>query len=308
MASVFRRITRTSRGVVGRTAALAILACVLVLVVALGSSRSAARVGSSSGPVPWPNPAGDLFVVALAVCLAGATLIVYVLWPGRRRRRREPELVRVLPPVPLIDQLVAALLALAVLGGVIAALVFAARNNSGLGIEQPLPSSPETGILGPASGGPSSGDTFAIHWWLLIGVAIAVAGGAALLLARRRHVDVPERALRRPSGREGMRVAVEESLEEIAREADPRRAVIRAYVRMERMLAGHGLGRFPYEAPMEYLERALPAIHLSRASAERLTSLFVRARFSHHVVDLGLKEEAIVALTLVRDELQAAAE
>ena len=97
--------------------------------------------------------------------------------------------------------------------------------------------------------------------------------------------------------------AIEESLAEIEREGDPRRAVIRAYVGMERALARCGLGRRPAETPQEYLARALVAIRVSRPAGERLTGLFQRARFSEHPVGAQMKQDAIAALTAVRDEL-----
>jgi len=300
------RMTRTGRGVAAKTAALAVLACILVLVVAAGSNRSTARVGSSSGPAHWPNLAGDLIVIALATCLACAALIVYALWRGRPRRR-EPELVRELPRVPWTDKVFAFFLLAAVLGGMIAALVFAARNNSGAGADQP-PLIPGTSLPEPDGQGVSSGAPFAIHWWILLGLVIVVVVGVVVFLIVQRRGDPARMAPRRPARHERVRAAVQESLEEIAGETDPRRAVIRAYVRMEQILARSGLGRLPHEAPVEYLERALAGIQVSRSSAERLTSLFVRARFSDHVVDFGLKEEAIAALTAVRDELQAAAQ
>ena len=47
--------------------------------------------------------------------------------------------------------------------------------------------------------------------------------------------------------------AVDESLDDLRAEPDPRRAVIATYARLERVLAAHGLPRKPAEAPLEYL-------------------------------------------------------
>jgi hypothetical protein len=80
--------------------------------------------------------------------------------------------------------------------------------------------------------------------------------------------------------------------------------VIAAYARMERALAASGLARTQAEAPREYLERTLPELGASAGSAKRLTALFERAKFSPHRIDAGMKEEAIAALTALRDELR----
>jgi hypothetical protein len=215
--------------------------------------------------------------------------------------------VRELAPIPWIDKVIAASLALAVVGGVIAAVVFAARRGGGQSVGQPAPAYPETTVFGVGGGEASSGGAFVVHWWVFAGVAIVLVAGVVLLLRGRRRAAVAGRPAGRSGRRARLQTAIEDSLEAIAGEADPRRAVIRAYVRMEQMFAEHGLGRSPHEAPAEYLSRALMGIDLGRAAAERLTDIFVRARFSHHVVDAGLKDDAIAALTAVRDELQAAA-
>ncbi len=306
MSSGLRDSARTSGRTIGKAVLLGLLTCALVLLIAMGSSRSTARVGGPAGPTSWPNLAGDLFVVVLAVCLICAALLAYVLWNGGRRRRREPELVRQIPRAPWLDQVVAGFVFLAVIGAVITAMIFAARSNGGVDIEQPPPSVPETTVPGAGGGPVSSGDAFVVHWWIVLGVAVIILGAALFLIIDRRRAPSVDSTARRPSHRERLRLAIEDSLDEIARDTDPRRAIIRAYAMMGQILAEHDLGRLPHEAPMEYLNRALTGIQLSRGSAERLTNLFVRARFSHHVVDAGLKEEAIAALAAVRDELEVA--
>jgi hypothetical protein len=291
-----------------RSASLALAASALVVLVAVGSNRSVARVGGSSEAVQWPNLAGDLFAVVMAVCLALAALLVYVLWLGGRRRAKDDQ-VRRFPSAPWIEQVLAGLFLLALTGGVITAFVFLTRHNGSLGPDQPLPLGPGDTDSGPLTGGEGAGDTFVVHWWVLAGLGLVALEVVAVLLAGRRRVATAENAEGREpkaEGRERMREAVEDSLDEIARETDPRRAIIRAYVRMERILARNGLGRLSHEAPVEYLDRALAGIRLSRPAAERLTTLFVRARFSNHDMDPGLKDDAVAALTAMRDELEVA--
>jgi hypothetical protein len=139
---------------------------------------------------------------------------------------------------------------------------------------------------------------------VLIVVALAAVAVAALLLARQRRRRRPVEA----GLVEALAEALEETLDDLHAERDPRRAVIAAYVRFEQILAAHGVPRRPSEAPEEYLARALRSLELPRASVARLTALFETAKFSLHDVDAGMKEEAIRAVSQTLDELRAARE
>jgi hypothetical protein len=98
---------------------------------------------------------------------------------------------------------------------------------------------------------------------------------------------------------------VEDTLADLYAEVDPRKAIIAAYARVERVFATYGLPREPSEAPVEYLERALPELRASGAALERLTGLFQWAKFSAHEVEPKMRDEAVGALVEVRDELRA---
>jgi hypothetical protein len=56
---------------------------------------------------------------------------------------------------------------------------------------------------------------------------------------------------------------------------------------------------------MEYLERILGELRASGSALRRLTALFQWAKFSDHAVDATMRNEAIEALTRVRDELKS---
>ena len=92
-------------------------------------------------------------------------------------------------------------------------------------------------------------------------------------------------------------------MEDLRAERDARRAVIRAYARMERLFGAYGVPRHPSEAPLEYLARLLGSLDVSAFSVQRLTHLFERAKFSTHEIDYGMKDEAIEALAGLRGEL-----
>ena len=131
----------------------------------------------------------------------------------------------------------------------------------------------------------------------LTAVGLAVAG---TLLLRGR---VPKGQLRPPVA-EAVAAALDESLDDLLTEPDPRRAVIAAYARMEAVLARSGLSRSPAEAPREYLGRALRGLGAGGDSVARLTTLFERAKFSPAEVDSEMKVTAIATLVALRDELR----
>ena len=99
---------------------------------------------------------------------------------------------------------------------------------------------------------------------------------------------------------------LDESLDDLRAEPDPRRAVIAAYARLERALAAYGLPRDPAEAPLEYLSRMLGELSVSARRPRGSPTLFERAKFSQHEVGPEMKEQAIDALEQVRDDSAAA--
>ena len=139
---------------------------------------------------------------------------------------------------------------------------------------------------------------------VLIVSALAASGLAAAwwsAKARKRARGFDETTLA-----EALSDVLEETLEDLRAERDPRRAVIAAYARLERAVGAYGLPRRPAEAPLEYLGRMLGELSVSRPAVRRLTLLFERAKFSQHEVGLEMKEQAIAALQQVQEELRAA--
>ena len=92
--------------------------------------------------------------------------------------------------------------------------------------------------------------------WDEVAVAAALLAGAAALVVAGRRQRRPPKPWRIRS-REAVSAALDFSLDDLRNEPDLRRAIIAAYARMERALAGAGLPRAPSEAPFEYVERAL---------------------------------------------------
>jgi Domain of unknown function (DUF4129) len=142
------------------------------------------------------------------------------------------------------------------------------------------------------------------QWWLAV---LAAGGVTAAVIVWRRGRRVQPAVADTGEVAEQLSEVLSDTLDDLALERDPRRAVIRAYARMEQVLASHGLPRAPHEAPLEYLARVLRDLNVRAEAAHALTELFERAKFSQHEIDLAMKEEAISALVRVRDDLEAAA-
>jgi hypothetical protein len=215
------------------------LAVGLLALVAAGSLRG--PLGSGRGRPSYPADLIDslLLLVFLAMVAAGV-LAVVSLWPGLRldsqRRRRGSSFGLILP--------MAAVLVLWLL-----------RDLLGLGEggpDDPPPSTlPAPSTLEVPDPPPQSG----VVPWIVAGVALAamVTVVAAQLAADRRR--------RRPPKTPAERLVdlLDDTLEDLESEPDPRRAVIAAWARMEHGLAAAGLPRHPAEAPFEYAGRVLEA-------------------------------------------------
>jgi hypothetical protein len=276
-------------------AALALVALVAALAAGLPG-----RVHGGGG-LSARSLVSDATAVVLVLALAGLVYVLYAEWLGRqpraRRARRRPRLPRPSwnPELLLAPLLLAA--AAALLAGLVLLL--------GGGTRHPAPvpaggaavglASPRAARAAGGAGGGVSVDPLV----LILTAAVVVGVGAALAWrARRRRTPAAD-----AGGADALVAAVDDSLEDLGSEPDPRRAVIKAYGRMERALAASGAARAGAETPVEYLRRALAAVRASQASIRRLTDLFEQARYSTHTIDGAMKQEAIAALTALRAEL-----
>jgi hypothetical protein len=139
---------------------------------------------------------------------------------------------------------------------------------------------------------------------LVVLCVVAAAVAAFWLSGRRRRSLLPE-AERLVA--EQLAAAVDESLDDLRSEPDPRRAVIAAYAHLERALAASGLPRRANETAEELVPRILAGLDVDARPVRRLTDLFELAKFSQHDVSPAMKEQAIDALVQIRDELREAA-
>lgn len=148
--------------------------------------------------------------------------------------------------------------------------------------------------------------------FLIVLVVLLVVAGAIVVAARRRPAPAPTVPLRRlapqPEPEEVARrfySLLDDTLDDLRAEADPRSAVIAAYARMERGLGTLGIERLAAETPFEYLARVLERLSVSETAARALTDLFERAKFSPAPVGEDMKRAAVDALESIREEARA---
>jgi hypothetical protein len=147
--------------------------------------------------------------------------------------------------------------------------------------------------------------TGGFHWVvaLIVGGLIfaAVAGLVTAIVVKRMRGDDWEREAALSAALDEV---LADTLDDLRAEQDPRRAVIRAFARMEKTFAAHGVAREPAETPRQYVLRALDTLGVSSASVQQLTKLYERAKFSRLEIDEGMKADAIDALAGLRAELE----
>ena len=143
--------------------------------------------------------------------------------------------------------------------------------------------------------------------WLigLVGLVAALASLAValILLFAERIADWLERRNGLATA-EPLREAVEESLDDMAGEPDPRTAIIRCYRRFERFAAQARVPRAPWQTSSEFVREALTRLALPRAPVEQLTRLFELARFSDHPLVSGELVGARACLEEIRVALE----
>jgi hypothetical protein len=270
-----------------RVALLALAAAALLALVAAGAARGPLRGGGGRPAFPVDLVASLLALLLVAV-VAALVLAVFVLVPDQRLRTprgHRRSVLAALLPLGLI-------LALWLFGEPLG-LLERLRPEGAAPTTLPVPDVPERS-LPPADPGPLP--------LLVAGAAVVVmvAIVAAWVLADRRRRGPP------PTAAERLVELLDDTLDDLEREPDPRRAVIAAWARMERGLAAAGQPRRPAEAPFEYVGRALVALPVRPAHVHRLTGLFERAKFSRHTIDQAMREEAVAALRAVRGDLAEA--
>jgi Domain of unknown function (DUF4129) len=276
----------------------------LLAFVAIASHAHRPGGGTGGGSAHSPTLVGDyLATIALIIMPIGAVLVVW----GLANRRKQAALTG---RTSWRRNLIAA----GVISALLIVLVVTAENRQGRA-RRPAVGSTQGAILGAPLGakGPRKAvkvDTAAPHrprWqWLpvlvlgslLLGIVVTTAAAVAHGRRNREALD-DEAQLARALGE-----VLSDSLDDLRAERDPRKAVIRAYARMEQTFAAYGVPREEHETPLEYVARVLDSLRVSSFAVRRLVQLFERAKFSPHTIESSMKDDAIEALAGLRAELE----
>lgn len=220
------------------------------------------------------------------------------------------------------------LLPLAIVGGLLAVAAVAASVATPGVHSVPIPTeSPDNRAGGfPTSASPSLGGTpgtphtggLVPAWAAWIEAAIVVAITLAIIAILVWHFisnywlnirQVPKDRANKVEAmsarRDELIAAVDEGIERLASDGDPRSAIIACWVRLEEVAEAAGTPRDPSDAPADLVTRLLSAHRVSRRALTSLADLYRAARYSTIPIDEGMRQRALAALGQVRAELAA---
>lgn len=271
---------------------VAIAVGLLLLVVALASRPDTGQLQPDVGGQPASVALDTLFYLFIVASLAGLLILGWALWP-------HPEIDMAGPPRSRWPLLLAILAACTVVSlvwwragtGSFPAFPFTEPGGGAGGTLNALRHGP------PSSRGPD---------WIALLITAAVVVAATLFAWRQLRPARRPPMRGRPLG-EALEAVLDDALDDVIGEQDPRKAVIAAWARTERLLAAGGLPRQPAEAPFEYATRAAAQLGLGPGSLDGFAWLFEWARFSVNEVSPKMREEALARLRAVREGLRLAA-
>jgi hypothetical protein len=135
-----------------------------------------------------------------------------------------------------------------------------------------------------------------LAWWL-------ARGNRGMRFARIRPVLKPAS----PGTAQRVRAAIDASLSELDEaDADPRRAVIACWVRLEGAAAQAGVAREAGDTSTDLVYRVLAELRVSADVLAAFAQLYREARFATHEVDPSTRDRARAALGQIRTELAQA--
>jgi hypothetical protein len=285
-----RRPVRSSR--VARVGGPVLLVLALVAIVSV-AARGSTSSGSAASNAPGDTLLDTIFSLLLLLAVAWVAISVFSVVRWREHEFSAPKRRNDI-------RAIATLLAF----GFALALYVRERGWHLAFTPQQTPLDRSDGGAGVPGfdAGPDPGYRFQFAWLPVVAaLVLAALAVAALVIANRRANPSSAQA----ELAEELALTLDLSLDDLRAETDPRRAVIAAYARLERVLAAHGEPRQDADTPEEHLARVLGHLDVDRRAVRRLVDLFVQAKFSQHEVDARMKDEAIGALEQVRDELRA---
>ncbi|SRR6266536_237010 len=179
---------------------------------------------------------------------------------------------------------------------------------------EPAPATPDAVPAGPDAPG------FQLPGWLAVVAAglclaaVAFAVGFLVWIFLKDRIRVRSKPLTtvdqpRVLRTEEVVAAVDAGLSGLSdSDADPRRAVIACWVRLEEAAAAAGTPRHPGDTPTDLVARLLAAHRVSQPVLDALAAVYREARYATHPVDESTRAAAIRSLGQLRAELTARVE
>ena len=272
---------------------------VLLGVVAWAAPGMAAGGAGPDGTSGTAPSAATSVVNAIVAAMWGAIAVVLIHVIVTIRRRQEEEEAEELIGQPRKAWWMPWLAAAIIFATVVVPVVLSRRGGNGREVE--AVATPSASVAPRSSDLTNAREPTMPSVWTILAIGAGAAAAAFVLYRKsstpiqREHPPLPEEIVH----------AVDDSIHDIESEPDARRAIIRAYARMEGALARSGVPRRPSETPFEYIEGALRRLMVPAEPVHSLTQLFEIARFSDRHLDATMKQRAIDDLLEVRFALAA---
>jgi uncharacterized protein YjeT (DUF2065 family) len=285
--------------------ALAFAALALALFATVGLASSVSPWHANRAAASAPTTALQSLAAAGGVVLVVALLLLWVETPTARRPKRKKRTLAGDEFDELGTSLWTAAKAVAVLLLALAIFCLAtlpllsrasAPLQSGAGAHPSTPARPARNVPGRPADSVNLG-------WLLVPVAVtfAILTPAAVVI-RRRRLNRDEAMHAGETSAFGR--AVRASIAALESERDPRTAILRAYARMEQAFRHVEIVRAGDETASEFLARTTRRLPVSAGAAAALTERFEEVRFSTHVITEADREQALVSLHRVEQQLE----
>lgn len=277
-------------------------------VMALPQSHTLTTAGSRL----VPNPPQTISIAVMVLFGLAALLILNLLRPRgvRRRRKKGDDEFELYYEPPKISPWLAVVLVLfvAILVSAIVGMVwFGWPADAFRGRVLGSPTGLANGTQAPYGTLDESSVSIGAY-----DVAVAVLGilAAAIILGVMVWLYVGDRVMRWWVGgifdhdARSLHAAAEESLEDLRREPDARRAIIRCYQRFERALGMARVPRAPWQTPSEFMRAVLGRLALPREAVGMLTGLFELSRFSQRHLGATERDAACDCLQEIKTALE----
>jgi uncharacterized protein DUF4129 len=284
-----------------RTAEAWRVAAVAVLLAVMAAGLRARGIFSNGSNPATEGPTGAVLAAALYAA-EGVALVTFIAVLVSARPQRKPKRDETEPPRPPLPWWVKTLGVLLAVAAIITPFAVLITRHARKTPARPLPGAPGGGSFRLTAPSPAPGSA----WPIIAGMVIAIAVVLTLtVLSRRRRPAGPPRDRDRRVA--GLLDSLAAGRGALTAGGEPREAIIACYVAMERGFTAAGSAPAAADTPAEVLTRASEAGLVRSGSAEALTGLFRRARYSSRPMTRADSAAAAAALDQMRGDLTQSA-